>query len=115
MYHACKSVAAPVISSAAAWIGAVVTLIPMEAHAIGRYTSTSMTCANIHEAIDREGAVILRYSPRWAEAGVTLYDRYVRDAAQCSVGTEPRRLSVPARDGQCPVLFCRQSWGHNNR
>jgi hypothetical protein len=115
MDRACRSIAAPVISSVAAWIGAVVALIPAEANAISRYTSTSMTCATVQDVIDREGAVILRYSPRSGASDVALYDRYVRDAAQCSVGTEPRRVSVPTRDGQCPVLFCRQSWGHNNR
>ena len=38
---------------------AVVSLFPFEAAAIVRYLVQDMTCADVHEAIERDGAAIL--------------------------------------------------------
>ncbi len=84
-----------------------------DAIAINRYNSASMTCSAIHNTLDRERAIILRYSN--SSGGPPLYDRYVSDSAQCSNGTEARRSLIPARDGGCSVLYCQQSWGGSNR
>jgi hypothetical protein len=83
------------------------------AWAINRYTSTSMTCDAIQNTLKREGAAIFRYS---SASGLLLYDRFVRDAGQCTLGTSiTRRSSIPSRGGTCTVLFCQTLWGHNNR
>lgn len=83
-----------------------------DALAINRYSSASMTCAAIHDALNRERAVILLYSTP-SSGGAPLYDRYVIDGARCSSGTEAAGSLVPALDGGCPVLYCQESLGSN--
>jgi hypothetical protein len=74
------------------------------AHAISRYNSTGMNCAAVQTAIDREGAVVLRYPGR---TGVTLYDRYVASVRQCFSGEYAKSSTVPTRDtARCPVQHC---------
>jgi hypothetical protein len=89
---------------------AVVTVTTMwlavntQAHAISRYNSTGMTCAAVQTAIDREGAVVLRYPGR---TGVTLYDRYVASDRLCFSGEFAKSSTVPTRDTpRCPVQHC---------
>lgn len=101
---------------AAGSIASLAALLPLDdAFAISRYNSTSMTCAAIQNALQRERAVIFRYSSR-TNPGLSLYDRYVSDAGQCTSGQEIRRTTIPTKDGSgCAVLVCQQGWGHNNR
>lgn len=101
---------------AAGSIASLAAILPLdEAFAISRYNSTSMTCAAIQNALQRERAVIFRYSSR-TTPGLSLYDRYVSDPGQCTSGQEVRRTTIPSKDGSgCPVLVCQQGWGHNNR
>jgi hypothetical protein len=74
------------------------------AQAISRYNSTGMTCAAVQTAIDREGAVVLRYPGR---TGVTLYDRYVASGRLCFSGEYAKSSTVPTRDtAGCPVQHC---------
>jgi hypothetical protein len=96
----------------ASCLAAVLAFPAGDALAINRYNSGSMTCSAIYDTLGKERAVIFRYPSR--TTGAQLYDRYVSDSAQCSVGTEARRSVIPSRDGGCAVVFCRQSWGHNN-
>ena len=80
--------------------------LTVEAQAISRYTSTSMTCAAIQNAIDREGAVILRYRSK-RNPSLQLYGRYVSDFRFCQVEETSQTAWVPARDtASCPVLEC---------
>ena len=83
------------------------SLLAVEAHAINRYTSTSMTCARVKSIISREGAAIMRYnSPR---TGVLLYDRYVRNRQFCQAGETTDRAYIPTSDVQaCPVNRCEE-------
>ncbi|MBD9389208.1 hypothetical protein IB237_18640 [Agrobacterium sp. AGB01] len=82
------------------------TLAASPASAISRYETPSMNCAAVQSAIDREGAVILRY-PSTRVRHMTLYDRYVSSARQCEIGEYAARNSVPTRDVQnCPVYRC---------
>jgi hypothetical protein len=84
----------------------LIALLPAEALAISRYTSTSMSCDAIQAAIARERAVILRFrSPR--NPSLQLYNRYVRDWRQCNTGETTEFAYVPSADVRsCPVLKC---------
>ncbi|HWK63501.1 MAG TPA: hypothetical protein VNS34_01070 [Rhizobiaceae bacterium] len=82
------------------------SLLALDAQAISRYNSQTMSCARIQETIRREGAVILSYTGR---GGAPLYDRYVADSAFCSGMEITRVASVPASDtGRCLVYRCFQ-------
>ena len=81
------------------------SLFAAEAHAINRYTSTSMTCSKVKATISREGAAVMQYrSPR---TGLPLYDRYVKNRLFCSSGQTTDRAYVPTSDlPACPVNRC---------
>lgn len=82
-------------------------LLTVEAQAINRYTSTSMTCAGVTSTINREGAAIMRYtSPR---SGALLYDQYVRNRASCQLNETLERSYIPTSDlPACPVNRCKE-------
>lgn len=82
-------------------------LVAGEAHAISRYVSTSMTCAQVTAKIDQQGAAILQHrSPR---TGNLLYDRYVRNRLFCQPSETTDWASVPTKDNaHCPVYRCKQ-------
>ena len=74
--------------------------------AISRYNSQSMSCAAARQAVLEQRAVIFRY-PSKRVAGMTLYDRYVRDNRQCDSHEYAERAYIPTRDNpKCPVLAC---------
>lgn len=83
------------------------SLVAAEAHAVSRYNPTQMSCDRVQSTVNRQGAVILRYtSPR---SGVPLYDRYVRDSRFCAPGQVRTRAFVPTADAQsCPVYNCKE-------
>lgn len=84
----------------------LVALLPVEAMAISRYTSTSMSCDSIHAAIAQERAVILRYRST-RNPSLQLFGRYVRDWRQCDTGETTEFAYVPSADRKsCPVLKC---------
>lgn len=83
------------------------TLLAAPAHAISRYNSQGMSCGKVQAAVQREGAVILRYGSA-RNPSLTLYDRYVSGGRFCSVGEVAVGSSVPTRDDRsCYVLKCR--------
>lgn len=83
------------------------TVASSPALAISRYNSPSLTCEAARAAVLNQGAVILRY-PSKRVAGMTLYDRYVRDNNQCEQHDYAARAYVPTRDNpRCPVLACK--------
>ncbi|MDQ0454042.1 hypothetical protein [Rhizobium paknamense] len=83
-----------------------VSFVATDALAIQRYNSTTMTCEGVRQAVRSEGATILRY-PSKRVAGMTLYDRYVRDRGFCNSNEYAERATVPTRDNPaCPVLNC---------
>ncbi len=88
-------------------LAACFSLPVADAHAINRYTSTSMTCSKVQATIAREGAAIMRYqSPR---TGLPLYDRYVKNRLFCSAGETTDRAYIPTSDKQsCPVNRCEE-------
>jgi len=92
-------------------------LIAGEALAISRYQTSSMSCARVQAAVNSDGAAILRY-PAPDNPSLQLYDRYVRDSAQCSRRSQRAQLqSVPAADTpNCKVRKCvRVSGAGSNR
>lgn len=81
-------------------------LMAGDASAIMRIETRSQSCAAIKQALNREGAAILRYKSK-NNTGITLYDRYVSNRASCTFGEVTQRATVPARDTpSCPVLKC---------
>jgi hypothetical protein len=81
------------------------SLLAAEAHAINRYTSTSMTCAKVKATINQQGAAIMQYrSPR---TGLPLYDRYVKNRLFCPGGQTTDWTSIPTSDQKsCRVYRC---------
>ncbi|KQV31713.1 hypothetical protein ASC97_18665 [Rhizobium sp. Root1203] len=74
--------------------------------AISRYNSQAMTCQKARTAIHNEGAVILRY-PSKRVAGMTLYDRYIRNSRFCDANQYAEWTRIPTKDNpNCPVLNC---------
>jgi len=96
------------IMKATILLAMALSLVSIEAHAISRYNSRSMSCDRIQAAIHQEGAVILRYSSA-RNPGLPLYDRYVANGSYCSYGEFAQAEWVPASDTpSCPVQRCAQ-------
>ena len=78
------------------------------AHAISRYNSLDMSCAQAQSAVAREGAVIFRYPSR-RNPSLTRYDRYVQHAGFCAAGEYAANAWIPTADrAQCFVRDCKQ-------
>lgn len=89
-----------------ATIALCLALVAVEAHAISRYTSTSMNCADIKAALQREGAAILQWRST-RNPGVPLYGRYVANRRYCQQEQFADTSFVPARDTKsCLVREC---------
>jgi len=87
-------------------IALAATVLSAPAHAISRYNSQGMRCGQVQSAVQREGAVILRYRSA-RNPSLPLYDRYVSGGRFCSVGEVAASASVPTRDDRsCYVLKC---------
>lgn len=88
-------------------IALAAAMLAAPAHAISRYNSQGMSCGQVQAAVQREGAVILRYRSA-RNPSLTLYDRYVSGGRFCAVGEVAVGSSVPTRDDRsCYVLKCR--------
>jgi hypothetical protein len=74
------------------------------AAAISRISSTSHSCAELRQIINRQGAVILTHPG--SRASGTLYDRYVRDSSYCDPGNVATDDWVPAKDRSCRLYNC---------
>ncbi|MDQ2633366.1 MAG: hypothetical protein M3Y43_11290 [Pseudomonadota bacterium] len=80
-------------------------LVPIEAHAISRYNSTSMSCGEIKATVRAEGAVILRWR---GNSGVQRYGRFVAHNGFCESGTRAKTSYVPSADSRsCSVRECK--------
>jgi hypothetical protein len=76
------------------------------AHALSRYDSTKLTCAQVQSIINREGAAIMRY-PSTRVRGMVLYDRFVSNFQQCAIGEYSVIRYIPTADKEdCFVLSC---------
>jgi hypothetical protein len=80
-------------------------LVPIEAHAISRYNSTSMSCGEIKATVRAEGAVILRWR---GNSGIQRYGRFVAHGGFCESGTRAETSYVPSADRKsCGVYECK--------
>lgn len=85
----------------------VMVLAAFPAHAISRYNSQGMTCAQVQSTVRSEGAVILRYTSR-RNPSLPLYDRYVAHGGFCAGGEYAASATVPTSDTpNCYVRYCR--------
>jgi hypothetical protein len=82
------------------------SLVAVEAHAISRYTSTSMDCADIKAALQSEGAAILQWRST-RDPSLPLYGRFVANRRFCQMEEVAETTFVPARDARsCLVRKC---------
>ncbi|MFZ1774462.1 MAG: hypothetical protein WAT78_10965 [Rhizobiaceae bacterium] len=88
--------------------GALSLAAVLPAHAIKRYNIANMSCEKVQSVVRNDGAAILRY-PSTKVAGMTLYDRYVRNSSYCNLLHEyAERAWVPAKDDKtCAVKVCK--------
>lgn len=77
------------------------------AHAISRYNSESIDCADAQSRVKREGAVIFRYKSK-RNPSLTRYDRYVLHRGYCAFNEYAANAWVPTRDrAECFVRNCK--------
>ena len=85
-------------------MAAVFCIVSSEASAVLRYMVQGMTCAEVQEAVDRDGVAILY---RQGKSGVALYDRFVRDGSLCATGFTAAGEGISASDSDnCRVTKC---------
>ncbi|MBX3598515.1 MAG: hypothetical protein KF874_13170 [Rhizobiaceae bacterium] len=84
-------------------------LLAGPAHAISRYQTMSMSCAQVQAALKRDGAAILRWQSK-RTPGLPLYGRYVSDQRFCEFGQVIDLDTVPTADNPaCTVRQCIQA------
>lgn len=85
-------------------VAAFFSIISFDASAIVRYMVQGMTCAEVQEALERDGTAILY---RQGKSGVTLYDKVVKDETFCVAGFATAQQRVAAADtDNCRVTKC---------
>lgn len=85
-------------------VAALFFIVSFDASAIVRYMVQGMSCAEVHEALGRDGVAILY---RQGKSGVTLYDRFVKDGSLCATGYTAFGERITAADtDDCPVTKC---------
>lgn len=83
-----------------------ITCTAFPALAIKRYNILSMSCSEVQNVVNRDGAAILRYHSA-RNPSLPLYDRYVRNRNYCDPGQYAERVSVPTKDKKhCRVRKC---------
>lgn len=92
----------------------VTLLLAPPAVAVDRLNASEHPCASIHERIESEGAIIVRY-PSSRPIGLTLYDRYVAGAYMCGSDDGLVNVTVPAHDGMCTLTACQHQSHSNDR
>lgn len=75
----------------------------IDAAAISRYNTTSLSCSSIKSKIRSQGAVILRWT---SKSGNPNYNRFVRNASFCNPGQTTTSKTVPSASGNCRVPYC---------
>ena len=89
-----------------AWLTLALALLPLEAQAISRYNSTSMTCAQVRAVVRSEGAAIMRWR---SNRGIQRYGRYVAHDGFCPASEIAEWSYIPTADrASCPVYECKQ-------
>ena len=83
------------------------SLVSVEAHAISRYNSTSLSCGEAKAIIRSEGAAIMRWTSN-RNPGLPLYGRFVYHDGFCPESYRAETSWVPTADrNSCPLLECK--------
>lgn len=91
-----------------ALIALLLVITAADAHAISRYNSTSMSCAEVQATIRQDGAAIMRYNSK-RTPGLQLFGRYVSSRRYCDINEYAETVMIRARDtDRCPVRECKQ-------
>jgi hypothetical protein len=86
------------------FVTVLLAVVSSEASAIVRYMVQGMSCAEMQEALDRDGRAVFY---RQGKSGVTLYDRFVKDESFCPAGYIATRERIEAADtDDCSVIKC---------
>lgn len=89
----------------AAGLVLLLALVPDAAHAVSRYVSTTMTCAQIQATIRNERQAIFAW--RDVKTNVPRYGLYIANRSVCKPGYGTDRVYVPASDQKlCLVRRC---------
>ena len=82
------------------------SMFSIEANAISRFNSTSMSCTAIQSRVWSEGVVLLRWRST-KTPGLPLGDRFVRDSGYCAPNRFAKTFYVPSADRKnCPLKRC---------
>jgi len=82
------------------------------AWAVERHAASSLSCATAWNTIQTSDAIIIR-RPSSSVPGLTLYDRYVRNAFQCSGNEVTASKTVSLTGGEtCELLACERGSHH---
>ncbi len=85
-------------------IALCLSMVAMEAQAISRYNSASMSCAKAKAIVRGEGAAILR----WRSNGIQRFGRFVANGRFCAGSERAESSYVPTADRKsCPLLECK--------
>lgn len=86
------------------FLALILSFVSVDAHAIVRYMVQNMSCAEVKDALSRDGAAILY---RKSKSGVALYDRFVKDGSMCAVTDTTAYESIAVADtDSCRVSKC---------
>jgi hypothetical protein len=83
------------------------SLAAIEAHAISRYNSTSMTCDEVKAAVGAEGEAILRWRSTTVP-GLQRYGRFVSSQEFCRMSERAETSYIPTADRKsCALSECK--------
>ena len=83
------------------------SLVSVEAHAISRYNSTSLSCGEARAIIRSEGAAIMRWTST-RTPGLPLYGRFVDHDGFCPESYRAENSFIPTADrNSCLLLECK--------
>jgi len=89
-------------------IALALSLVSVEAQAISRYNSTSMSCAGIQARVSAEGAILLRWRSK-RNPSLPMGGRFVRNSGFCDLHLRASTAYVPSSDRKsCPVRKCKR-------
>lgn len=85
-------------------MAAIFSLVSFDALAVVRYMVQGMSCAEVQEALDRDGVAILY---RQGKSNVALYDRFVKDGSFCATRHTTASEGIKVSDtDNCRVTKC---------
>ena len=83
------------------------SLVAMEAQAISRYNSTSMSCDEVKATVRGEGEAIMRWRST-TSPGLPRYGRFVRNRQFCRANERAETSYIPTADRKsCALRECK--------